>query len=37
VKLTATSPQNQPGSDDDNDDIDAALSDLQVLEVILLQ
>ncbi|KAJ7373419.1 Fermitin 2 [Desmophyllum pertusum] len=29
VKLTSTSPQNQQGSDDDNDDIDAALSDLQ--------
>ena len=30
VKLTSTSPQNQQGSDDDNDDIDSALSDLQV-------
>ncbi|XP_078354998.1 fermitin family homolog 2-like [Oculina patagonica] len=29
VKLTSTSPQNQQGSDDDNDDIDAALCDLQ--------
>ncbi|XP_058946826.1 fermitin family homolog 2-like isoform X2 [Pocillopora verrucosa] len=29
VKLTSTSPQNQATSDDDNDDIDAALNDLQ--------
>ena len=30
MKLTSTSPQNQATSDDDNDDIDAALNDLQV-------
>lgn len=29
VKLTSTSPQSQATSDDDNDDIDAALNDLQ--------
>lgn len=29
VKLTSTSPQNQATSDDDNEDIDAALNDLQ--------
>ena len=30
MKLTSTSPQSQATSDDDNDDIDAALNDLQV-------
>ena len=35
VKLTSTSPQNQQSSDDDNDDIDAALSDLQVFYVLV--
>lgn len=36
MKLTSTSPQNQQSGDEDNDDIDAALSDLQVCLIRLL-